>query len=383
MKQLDHEAVHQAVQQIYDAAINPSVWQGFLEDTVKKLNGTAGFMIMLDTATPSNTLSFQSQFPEEVYHNYLRDFYIDGDLWYQIASKCKSGSTFIGSEFIDDNDLIQTPFYNVCLEPMEAGRVIACAVDASPKKAFGISISRPFNKKDFESFDKEYFSLLAPHLNRARFMHNMLQETEREKMLLHEALHKTTAALILLNQNKKIMFINGSAEKILNQSDEMFYVNGGIRFKNYTNQTDFDNYFNAANNTVIGDGLSAGGSLKVLRSSGKSAYHVIVTPLNLNTDNTQLHNNAAVGLFIIDPESKYPLSTKLLQDIYDLSPAETKLTQLLFAGKSLKQICEINSVKMPTVKSQLQKVFEKTETTSQTELMRLLAQGPGLISDLG
>lgn len=379
MKQLDIETLNRAIQQIYDAAINPLIWQSFLEDTVKNLGGTAGFMIMLDVKEPAKTLSFQSKFPDEVYADYLRDFYLEGDLWYQIASKRSSGETFIGSEYIDDKDLVKTPFYNVCLEPMDAGRVIACAVDASAQKTFGLSISRPYKKNDFESHDKQYFTLLAPHLNRARFMHHLLVEAEQEKMLLHEALHKTTAALILLNQNKKIIFINSSAEKILSYANEMIYMNGRVRFKNHSNQEEFEEYFAAANSTTKANGLSAGGSIKVFRSSGKPPYHVIVTPLNPNTDNKQLHAGAAVGVFIIDPECKHPLPAALLQNLYDLSPAETKLTQLLFTGKTLAEVCDINLVKITTVKSQLQKVFEKTNTNSQSELMRVLAQGAGLI----
>jgi DNA-binding CsgD family transcriptional regulator len=381
MGQLDQGVVSRAIQQIYDAAINPQVWHSFLEETVSNLNGTAGFMIMLDIDNPAKTLSFQSQFPEEVYMAYLRDFYLDGDLWYQASLKRSSGETFIGSECIDDKTLTETPFYNICLEPMDAGRMVACAVDSSTDKTFGISISRPFNKKDFDSCDKQYFDLLAPHLTRARFLHNFLLESEQEKLALHDALHKTTTALILLNQNKKMIFVNHSAEIILKHSDEVMFINSSIRFRNHANQKKFDQYFSEANCTAKADGHFAGGSLKVINSLGKPTYHIIITPLNLSTDNTQLHAGAAVGVFIIDPESRHPLSTTLLQGLYDLSPAETKLTQLLFKGIGLSEICEINSVKMSTVKSQLRKVFEKTGTSSQSELMRILAQGIGLISD--
>ncbi|NKB35552.1 MAG: hypothetical protein GKR93_00095 [Gammaproteobacteria bacterium] len=380
MHRLDQGSANTFIQNIYDAAINPSLWNSFLDNIVGQFKGSVGVMVMLDPDESTHkSINVAAQFPEELYSDYLRDFYLEGDIWYQIAIKRPKGTTFIGSEFIQDRNLAASHFYNDCLKPADSGRFICCAVDTSVKSNFGVSVSRPFKNKDFDAVDRDFMSLLTPHFLRARFLHHHLKEIEQEKFLLQEALHESSPAIILLNNKNNVIFVNRSADNILRQSPEVNYIKGKLRFRNYANQDDFNKYCYEAKNTAESKGHSAGGCIKVLARSGVVAYHIVVTPLNLNTDNVKLYAGAAVGVFILDPKFECNLSIKVLQEMYGLSPAEAKLTQLLYTGKSLAEICKLNSVKITTVKSQLRKVFEKTETKSQSELMFVLARGSGLI----
>jgi DNA-binding CsgD family transcriptional regulator len=84
------------------------------------------------------------------------------------------------------------------------------------------------------------------------------------------------------------------------------------------------------------------------------------------------HRSAAL-VFIKDPELPC-VSAQLLQDLFDLTPAQAAVAQILGAGRSLDQAAEALGISHYTARAHLQAVFEKTRTTRQPQLMALLSR---------
>ncbi|PVA07024.1 alpha/beta fold hydrolase [Thalassorhabdomicrobium marinisediminis] len=61
----------------------------------------------------------------------------------------------------------------------------------------------------------------------------------------------------------------------------------------------------------------------------------------------------------------------MLRGAFDLTPAEADVLRLLTRGQTLQQIAETRSRSLDTVRAQLKSIMAKTETRSQTELVRL------------
>jgi DNA-binding CsgD family transcriptional regulator len=59
--------------------------------------------------------------------------------------------------------------------------------------------------------------------------------------------------------------------------------------------------------------------------------------------------------------------------LYDLTPAETRVFQLLAGGKTQAAVAAQLGIASSTVKTHLLKVFEKTGISRQAELVRLAA----------
>jgi DNA-binding CsgD family transcriptional regulator len=65
---------------------------------------------------------------------------------------------------------------------------------------------------------------------------------------------------------------------------------------------------------------------------------------------------------------------ELLQALFDLTPAEARITSLLIDGNSVTAISKMQSVSLNTVRTQLKSVFLKTGVERQVDLVRLLGQ---------
>ena len=81
-------------------------------------------------------------------------------------------------------------------------------------------------------------------------------------------------------------------------------------------------------------------------------------------------------LLITDPERKRPTFSELLIKIYKLTPKEAMLGTMIASGKSIKQAAEELSITYETARTHLRRVFSKTGTSRQAELVILIDQLP-------
>jgi len=83
----------------------------------------------------------------------------------------------------------------------------------------------------------------------------------------------------------------------------------------------------------------------------------------------------AVSILFLTPitQQRSP-GPELLQALFDLTPAEARITSLLIDGNSVDSISKMQSVSLNTVRTQLKSVFLKTGVDRQVDLVRLLGQ---------
>jgi DNA-binding CsgD family transcriptional regulator len=85
-------------------------------------------------------------------------------------------------------------------------------------------------------------------------------------------------------------------------------------------------------------------------------------------------------VFVTDPEQRMATSAEILQLLFELTRAESRLAIALLDGKSLHEAAELIGVARETVRSQIKSIFQKTGTQRQGELIRLLSQLPATVS---
>lgn len=78
----------------------------------------------------------------------------------------------------------------------------------------------------------------------------------------------------------------------------------------------------------------------------------------------------------IDPDV-HQLSSGLLMQLFDLTPAEADIARALAHGDALEDIAAALDISPHTVKTHLQKLFRKTGTCRQGELVAMLHRGAG------
>jgi DNA-binding CsgD family transcriptional regulator len=93
----------------------------------------------------------------------------------------------------------------------------------------------------------------------------------------------------------------------------------------------------------------------------------------LRTRAVQIGKDVPVAvIFISDPDREPVSEACIFAELFGLTPAEARLARILAAGDSLKDAAEQLAVAESTVKSQLKSIFAKTDTSRQSQLVRLV-----------
>ena len=117
--------------------------------------------------------------------------------------------------------------------------------------------------------------------------------------------------------------------------------------------------------------IGTGGSVRLTGEGGTLLIAACAIPGN------------AVLLRVVDPASTRLPDTRVLQDQFGFTPAEAILAGDILAGNDLTASAARRGVTRHTARAHLRRLFEKTGTRRQAELMRLLLLCPQPIAAAG
>ena len=382
------------ISRIYDAALNPNLWEPIMLEIGDAVDGTTGVLVLNTENTPfvpirvrddmysnnavkdsSPVLAKYTNYPVKILNHYMKNFFLDRDIWYhKMREQSIDERVKIGSHMIATEKLIKTPFYKEVLEPSGGGHLLACFLDQVGESAF--SMSRTISSGDFDGDQIQFFSALIPHLRKAFVIHSHIYKLKTITQGAVNALNHSSSAIFVLNQKRQLIFSNDQAKEILKVKDGIsLSLNGELEFHPCdNNEKSSQKAIADALVTVEREGVYPGGAFRVFRKTNKSPYHVIVTPLV--GDNELFPKKAAVGVFVYDQERNKKIPGEMLISLYGLTPSEAQVLQLFYEFNDLKKIAEALNLSMTTVRTHFYKVLSKTKTSSQVELTKLLCGLP-------
>lgn len=180
--------------------------------------------------------------------------------------------------------------------------------------------------------------------------------------LLAQVLDGFATPTIIVDDAGRLMTANEAGHRLLRAAATVT-LHGGIVCLAETSPEPITTYVSAAAADKLGRRLL---SLPERGdAAAKSAGHVIAWPLR---------GSRALALLVIGSDRNAGPDADLLLALYGLSPAEVRVAQQIFAGRSAPEAADKLCVNVETVRTHLKNVYLKTATASRGELVRLLAE---------
>lgn len=184
------------------------------------------------------------------------------------------------------------------------------------------------------------------------------------------ALLSPYVAAVLLGANGRVLDIDERSAKYLRTSRVL-----GLRHNRlYAQEKDVNEHlmraidrvsaFGKADTVICSVGRNPSARYAILLQP--NPRHSLVMPIEIHP----------VVCFIFPLGRRRVASAQQLISLFGLSPAEARLARALCHGETLEEYAEAQSVKLPTVRTQLRAVFAKTQTYRQVELVNLIAGIP-------
>lgn len=209
--------------------------------------------------------------------------------------------------------------------------------------------------------------LLAPHLRRAATISRVLESRAAQAATFEAALDAAQAGAVLVRGDLEIVHANASADQMLKDSSPIRASNGRLGLTGELVPGHLEAAVAAAAHGAAALGRRGIG-IPARREDG-SPMVVHVMPLE---NRRGLRTDADAAIFVADTGGAEPVAADMLALLFGLTPAESRVLELLAAGQSSKDAAREMGVAISTLRSHLLRVYDKTGRHSRAGLVELV-----------
>jgi DNA-binding CsgD family transcriptional regulator/PAS domain-containing protein len=335
------------IRRIYAATSGEARWQEFTDELSATLGGTGVVL----------SLNYPNQFR-------IEQLIVSGT---EVEAARSRGDALLASTTQSPEWLRQARqgFGSAVAEPAAPNLVHLTAVGRGGAEA-AIIVFREPGQDDFSAAERALVERLVPHLDRAyENLRNVLEITQQNTALA-EVMDRLPAGILLLDERAKVAFRNRAARRMLGRCDGFELVDGTLRAMD----PDSDEILQRRIGEVVAASAEpgTGGVLIVQRPAGDPAYPVSVSRLLPG----EALRDVVACILVSDPDHGVEPAVELVRSLHGLTQAESELVGLLARGHTLEEASQTRSVSINTTRSHLKRVFRKTGTSRQGELVQLV-----------
>jgi DNA-binding CsgD family transcriptional regulator len=346
---------------IHAAAVTPDHWVPALSDVRDALGGISGALIIADENGRDIKNADIAPEARAAYLEYYREFdYVLEAVEHGPVGALRSGLSLIARD-------PRSEFNHGWMRPhhMDDG-IFVRLTDGEQSTMFLVAAQH----RDEAFATPERLTVvghLVPHLQQALRTQAHLEGLQHAARDAAEAVDNMRHGVFVVGTGSAVTHANRVAEDIVTAGDgprvRWSHLGFGIPSLDVELQRAISNALGSN-----GTGVRHGSSLLCRRSEGRRPYVVHVVPFRSADDG---HEPRAL-VIVVDPVRRLEPRRELLARLYGLTRAESEVALRVMRGDGLKPISDELSLSLATVKTHLQRIFDKTDTHRQAELVRLL-----------
>jgi len=240
---------------------------------------------------------------------------------------------------------------------------------------YELTILRTRSRGSFTDEDSDICEIFTAQLRRGIEISTRLGASEIEKTLYSGVLDRLFVGVVILDAKGHIVKASDAAKKVLDAKVGLREQSGVLRAISSREDRQFQT---AIRNALLDPSACKPHGLSLSKPSGERNLGVIVQPITKGAgENTQ----AAVAVYIRDPDANAEVESGLVKQLFDLTPAETAVAHRLTTGLSLEEAaCSLN-ISRNTARAHLRSIFSKSGISRQTELVRLMLNSAAVLGD--
>ena len=351
---------------IHEAGAAPERWQEALAAIVSLVQGSRGALMDIDAASGALLTLGQVGHDPANAKVYAEHYYtIDPTRAVALTTPALNAAT-VYETF--PKKVREAHEYFDFARRVDIGDVIGTSTPAAQGRRALVSLQRPVGARGYDAAEKQLFEILATHVALAKRMQWRLGEAWAEKAELEAALGRLALPAFVVDREGSIRHLNAAARTLLGRSAALGVRMGKLRF--------LDAKLGAAVHAAVRAAAAEGGrSTALALALGKETGEVLVAPL------APQHAIAApwqvpLALVVVaaGPDDERAIAARL-QQVYRLTPAESRIAAALAVGKTVQDVAHAMRVSDATLRTHLRSIFEKTGTRRQAELVRVALRG--------
>lgn len=360
---------------IYAGVTDPSAWQEVLQRLQQIFAAEVVLLARHDVATRSGACIHQIGMDPVLVGRYESEF-AKQNPWMQAERLYRAHSVVTGEEVVRNADLMKTDFYEHYLRPQRLLHRMCGVICRRGPEFWYVTAARQPRQPVFDDGDARGLARLLPHVERALELSWQFARERSVRHALLDVLDQLPTAMIVVDAEARPIMVNAAAEGILALGDGMLVNRTRLEALWHPERVRLAQLIASACALANGDPPGAGGHLKITRPSGFRPFLVTVSPLPRTCCDRAGRRGRVAAVIIKDPQAEPHASTakrRGIAELYELTPAEERLLHHLLDGSGLFEAAQRLGITRNTARTHMKRIYAKTGTHRQAELVRRLA----------
>lgn len=218
----------------------------------------------------------------------------------------------------------------------------------------------------------EALRLIAPHLRRAVVIGRLFEQEAMTAATFSDVLEAIAAGTVLVDDGMGIVHANAAARTMLTKGDPIQSRGGKLRLSNTVTNSVLTN---AVAQAALRESDLERRSIDIpVRRLDGTPIVIQVFPMRHRIFGSGVEQRTAAAVFISNAADPPRLPADAMALLYDLTPAETRVFELVVEGRPPAETAAQLGVSLATVRTHLSRVFEKTGCARQADLIALASK---------
>jgi DNA-binding CsgD family transcriptional regulator/PAS domain-containing protein len=354
---------------IYDCALDPGHWMEAIRRLVELCESTAGGMCVHDLRNVEDVHLFEvgytNEFSQLVQKHYQQSPFATASIVHEV------GDVLTLATICAEDELLESRFYHDVMRPYGVYDYIGLNALRTSGRVASVHGTRTMPAARYGRREIGIFRLLAPHICRTLAISDALDIRTLRSEMLEATLDGLATGVYLARRDGRIVYVNAAAHGQVKTGNALRIVNNRLL---PTDPETCAALANAIERMAKSDSEAgaAGYSLAIPDTNG-AGYVATLLPLEQGLRQSITAPFAAsVAMFVQDPAQVSPMPGEAFAKLYHLTGSELRVLLALAQGLGAKEAADILGIGEPTVRTHLQRMFSKTGTSRQAELLQLL-----------
>lgn len=364
----DQQRLSDLISVVYDAAIDPSLWQSAIERAACFVGGTGAGLFCKDVgvhhAVVPHSFGYQKPLPVALFQQIYPavEGHFLGDLEQPIAT----------TDLMSFGELAESELYRQWAEPQGLVDFLSAVVDRTTISAAIFGVFRHQRNGVVDDHARRQMRLIAPHIRRAVLIGRMFEFKAAEVATFVDTLDGLGAGMYLVDAAGRLIHANAAGNAILGASDILSSVGGRLVASDAHIDRALRDVFAAA-----GQGDAALGTRGIaVPLIGKDGERYIAHALPLTSGARRragVANAAAAALFVRKATLAVPSASQAIGSAFKLTPTELRVLLAIVEVGGVPEVAAAFGIADTTVRTHVSRLFEKTGTARQADLVKLVA----------
>lgn len=365
------QQVSNLIGHIYDTALDPELWPEALEQACDFVPGWSAGLFYQDNRIQSGNAYFTWNIPENYIQSYF-DQYLLLSPFTPTALFFEIGSTHSNIDIIPHDEFRRTRFFREWAQPQGLLDTLFCNLEKSATAHVMFSIMRHERNGVVNESALKRFALLAPHVRRAATIGKVIDLHKVEAAALADTLDGLAAAMILVDANGRIVHANVSGHTLLADCTALRGTGGKLSSADPRINQSLHDVFTAAGRGDLEIGIK-GIAISLSERDGERWLAHILPLTSGARRKAGTEYSAVAAVFVRKAALDLPHPLEALAHAYKLTPTEMRVLVAIVQIGGVPEIAPVLGIAETTVKTHLARLFAKTGTNRQADLVKIAA----------